>query len=114
MRKRYGQPGWRALCNSTVTVYRRDGLTRQVLQGVYFDSGVSEAVSRGTVTAQAEFLLVVPGFFEIMPGDKIIRGEGPEIRSWQALCGADLPGLVTAKDVRVRHLAGKVSHVEVR
>ena len=114
LRHRSGDAGWKWLCDSTVTVYRRDGLTRQVLDKVYFDANVSENVTAGVGTGTAGFLLVVPGPFAIAPGDKVVRGVGPEITDWAALNSADVPGLGVVKTVAERYLVDRVSHVEVR
>lgn len=113
LRRRTGEPGWRWLCCDTVTVYRREGQSRQVLENVYFDCGQSERVSAGAAEAATGFLLVIPGGFDISPGDKVVRGVGPAGR-WEDLNSADVPGLGVVRTVTQRMLAGRESHVEVR
>ncbi len=113
LRRRSGDPGWRWLCKDTVTVYRREKKNRQVIANVYFDNNVSERVSAGAATASTGFLLVIPGSFDISPGDKVVRGVGPAGR-WENLNSADVPGLGVVKSVTQRMLAGSVSHTEVR
>lgn len=114
LRRKSGEAGWRWLCDSTVTVYRRDGLTRQVLEKVYFDDSLSEHVAAGVGSAGHGFLLVVPGAFSVSPGDKVMRGIGPEITDWAGLNSADVPGLGVVNTVAQRYLVDQVSHTEVR
>lgn len=114
LKRKSGEAGWRSLCDSTVTVYRWDGLTRQVLEKVYFDDSLSESVTAGVESAGHGFLLVVPGAFDISPGDKVIRGLGPALEGWEKLNSADVPGLGIVKTVAARYLVDRVSHVEVR
>lgn len=96
------------LCCMTVTVYHREGLTRQVLRNVHWECTCEQAVSGGVASQKPGFLLVVPGEANIAPGDKIFPGVGPEAERWH-----ETPGF-TAASVKPRHYLGQVCHTEVR
>ena len=97
-----------SLCCMTVTVYHREGLTRQVMQNVHWECTYEQSRSQGIDRCRNGFLLVVPGEANIAPGDKIFPGVGPEAESWQTL-----PGFV-ASSVKPRHYMGRLCHTEVR
>lgn len=55
------------------------------------------------------------GRFTLVPGDKVLLGEGPEIaarEAWQRLVPAAVPGLVVIRDVDPKYWRGAVTHVE--
>ena len=103
-----------SLCNMTVTVYRREGLTRQVLQGVHYEFTSHREVVDGVTKLSRGFLLVVPGDALVLPGDMVLLGIGPEISRWEDLkpAGSDSLGLITS--VQRRYWNGKVCHTEAR
>ena len=89
-----------SLCAMTVTVYHREGLTRQVLEGVHFEWTGEGSVSGGVHSAGTGFLLVVPYECVMAPGDRVVQGIGPEMDSWVDTTGlptvgatAGLPGV---------------------
>ena len=85
------------LCRQSVTVYHREGLTRQ-LANVHFEA-VAEEVTTGAVTERTHgFLLVCAQDAPFAPGDRIMF-EGQEY---------------IAKSVKKRTFLGKFSHWEVR
>lgn len=93
-----------SLCCMTVTVYHREGLTRQVVKGCHLEFGEEETETCGLASRKRPFLLVVPGEADIAPGDKIFPGIGPET-----------PGeCLTVSSVKRRHFMGRVCHTEVR
>ncbi len=96
-----------ALCDRTVTVYHREGLTRRCLEGVHFEQTQSQTVNLGRAEANGEFLLVIPGADPIAPGDRVIPGEGPEVIAWDSR-------YATVQTVRQCHAFGTVSHTEAR
>jgi len=63
-----------SLCTMTVTVYHREGLTRQVLEGVHYEFNDRWDTALGRTAAGREFLLVVPGGCDLRPGDKVALG----------------------------------------
>lgn len=103
-----------SLCNMTVTVYHREGLTRQVMQGVHYEFTTRREVVGGIAQMTRGFLLVVPGARDIRPGDKVLLGIGPEIAHWEDLTveTTDTLGLVTS--VQPRYYKGNLCHTEVR
>ena len=98
-----------SLCTMTVTVYHREGLTRQVLEGVHFEWTGEGRVSGGEHTAGAGFLLVVPYECVIAPGDRVVRGIGPQMDSW-----ADTTGMPTVGSVKHRYFMNRFCHMEAR
>lgn len=98
-----------SLCTMTVTVYHREGLTREVVEGVHFEFTDELHTENGRSARTRGFLLVIPGIFGIAPGDKVALGVGPEITRWEALPHA---GVVTS--VKTRFFRGMPCHVEAR
>ena len=98
-----------SLCRDTVTVYRREGLTRRVLAGVFFEETQRKAVDVGREAREEGFLLIVPGGAELAPGDRICRGQGSEIAAWEETAG--FATIESAKQCRFR---GKLCHTEAR
>ena len=102
------------LCDQTVTVYHREGLTRRVLSGVHYEFTNHREVTGGIEQITRSFQLVIPGSFDIYPGDKVLLGIGPEITRWEDLTveNTDTLGLVTS--VQPRYYQGKRCHTEAR
>ena len=103
-----------SLCQDTVTVYHREGLTRQVLGGVHYESTNRREVEGGIARKSLGFLLVIPGCYDIRPGDKVHLGIGPELERWEELTSefCENMGLVTS--VQSRYYQGKLCHIEAR
>ena len=102
------------LCQMTVTVYHREGLTRQVLEGAHYEFTTRREVENGIAAVTRSFHLVIPGSCDIRPGDKVLLGIGPEITRWEDLTveTTDTLGLVTA--VQPRYYQGVLCHTEAR
>ena len=98
-----------SLCEDTVTVYRRESLTRRVLPGVHFEQTQSRSIDVGRALDTRGFLLIVPGGFDIRLGDRIVPGEGPELTAW-----ADTVGFATVEAVKHCRFRGRLCHTEVR
>ena len=98
----------------TVTVYHREGLTRQVLEGVHYEFTTHRQVENGIERVTRSFQLVIPGDTSICPGDKVLLGIGPEISRWEEMTveTTDTLGLVTA--VQPRYYQGTLCHTEAR
>jgi hypothetical protein len=109
LRHRQNIPLDYSLCQDTVTVYHREGLTRHILRNVRFEQTRRRTEDTGKAWAETGFLLIVPGGFPLHPGDRIAMGEGAEITSWQQTAG--LPTVETVKDC---HFRGKLAHTEAR
>ena len=98
-----------SLCQDTVTVYHREGLTRRVLEKVHLEETQRNTVDVGRVQAEENFLLIIPGEGTVVPGDRIYGGFGPHIRAW-----ADTAGFATVESVKHCRFRGKVCHTEAR
>ena len=103
-----------SLCTMTVTVYHREGLTRQVLEGVHYEFTDTQTTAQGRSTAGRDFLLVVPGGSGLKPGDKVVLGLGPELTAWEDLNTGSVATLGVAKSVRPRYFRGRLCHTEIR
>ncbi len=114
LRKRQGLPLDYSLCTMTVTVYHREGLTRQVMEGVHYEWTREGAVSGPVSQGARQFLLVVPGGADIRPGDKVVLGEGPEIESWARLNIGSDETLGVVASVKQRYFKGRLCHTEAR
>lgn len=103
-----------SLCTMTVTVYRREGLTREVLEGVHYEYTDRLQTVDGRRTCSRGFLLVVPGSCRLAPGDKVLLGIGPDLSRWEDLNVADTPTLGVIETVKPRFFRGQPCHVEAR
>ena len=103
-----------SLCDRTVTVYHREGLTRQVLSGVYYASTARRETAGGREEKKTGFQLVVPGAASLSPGDKVLPGVGPEDTPWAGLNTAEFPELGVIGAVTPRYFGGKLVHTEAR
>ena len=103
-----------SLCQMTVTVYHREGLTRRVLRGVHYEFTSHREVVGGIAQRKRSFHMVIPGGDPICPGDKVLLGVGPEISQWEDLKVEthDTLGLVTS--VQPRYYKGRLCHTEAR
>ena len=103
-----------SLCQMTVTVYHREGLTRQVIEGVHYEFTTRREVRDGVARVTRGFHLVIPGQAPIAPGDKVVLGIGPEVQRWEELtvAGTDTLGVVTS--VQPRYWQGRLCHTEAR
>ena len=102
-----------SICRMTVTVYTAADGGRHILKNVHYEITNQRIVEHGAARIQRSFLLVIPGFWDIRPGDKVVLGEGPEGLSWEQLNG-QINGLTVAGSVKPRYFDGKICHMEVR
>ena len=109
LRHRQNIPLDYSLCQDTVTVYHREGLTRHILRGVQYEQGARRSEEVGKPWNTQGFLLIVPGAFSLETGDRIAWGEAPEIAQW-----ADTAGLPTVESVRQYRFRGQICHTEAR
>lgn len=128
------------LCDQVVTLYHGDmaagfRCTRTVFRGAYWGSQTVTQHSKGGITEQSRYLLILPsgvdgrpqwvplhrwkeqpGTFTLCAGDKVLRGEGPVISTgdeWRSVISANYDDLLIVKDVKPLYLNGAVTHVEV-
>ena len=132
-----------SLCNQTVTLYHAEltngyQCTRTVFRGAFFDAKKVQTVDKTGSRETNSFVVILPsgwggrpvwadaastqllsqeqGVFSVVPGDKILLGEGPELvdrAAWAGFLPAKTQGLVVVKDVDIKHWNGTVCHVEV-
>lgn len=120
LKKRAGNPveGAYALCDQAVTVYHRNGvdsIARAVYARAFLDERKNLNVDKTGSKEANGFLLVIPGdTAAVAVGDKVMRGEGPEVSTdaeWRELVPAKVGGLVVVKYVDVKRCDGIV-HTE--
>ena len=106
------------LCNQTVTVYHKDGdtITRTVFERAFLDFRKTQSVDKTGSKEASSFLLVIPGETQtVFVGDKVMHGEGPEIRTreaWASFIPAKVPGLVVVSYADPKYWNGKIVHTE--
>ena len=103
-----------SLCTMTVTVYHREGLTRQVLDRVHYEFTDQADTAQGRARHARGFLLVIPGEYPIALGDKVVLGTGPEGMAWEDLTPAAVPTLGVVQSVKPRYFRGQPCHTEAR
>lgn len=102
------------LFDQTVTVYRvADGqVLRRVLHGCSFQKRQEMTEEKGILR---HFFLMVPGqTVGLLPGDRILEGQGPEIglEQWPEFIPAIVPELVQVKYAKGFSGLGELSHWE--
>ena len=98
------------MCNQTVTLYRRVGDTvqRRVLHGCFYR--YEDRLSQDRFVRR--FTLICPGIQDVLPGDRVFDGIGPEQVDWESFLPVNVPGLAEAAFAGPWHLGGKVVHWE--
>lgn len=101
------------LCDMTITVYHREGLTREVITNAYYEFSDKRSTEGGIARCDRNFLLIVPAPCALHCGDKVVLGVGPET-SWSSLHipGVDTLGII--ETVKPRYFRGKLCHLEAR
>lgn len=113
------------LCCDTVTLYHPDNaaqtVRRTVLRGVYWQQGQRELPDTGGTRQATAMLLVVPDGaarfgtdYTLTPGDRLCRGEGPELTwaDWPGFLPATRPDTAVVQYVMPLWWRGKPHHVE--
>ena len=118
IRKRTSPVDYR-LCKQTVTIYHWDGkesYTRKVFYNAFLDFRKTRNVDKTGSSEANGFLLVIPGEgVPVAVGDKVIRGDGPEISdraAWAGFIPVKVPGLVVVKWVDPKYWHGSIVHTE--
>lgn len=102
-----------SLCRMTVTVYRHRDASRHVVKNVHYEFTDLREILQGKARRSRSFLLVIPGLWEIQPGDKVVLGEGPEGLNWEQLNGS-VATLGVVRSVKPRYFNGRICHMEAR
>ena len=103
-----------SLCSQTVTLYRKMGadIRRQVHRNVYLSCRVSTPTEPYGKSKEKKFLLIIPGDFPLLPGDRIFAGIGPETVDWQSFLPAAVPELYEVSFAKPCYWDGNLTHWE--
>ncbi len=104
------------LFDKTVTVYRKeDGkVFRRVIENCYLSREDCLQSDISGCRKERKFLLIVPGDYSILPGDRVYEGIGPEIGEdqWAGFIPVKVEKLMEVAYAKAYSWAGKTSHVE--
>jgi len=105
------------LWNKTVTVYRRADaqVQRQVVRCCHLEKEDVQKLTAGGTRLQRRFFLAVPGSAgELLAGDRIFAGIGPEVSlaQWNTFTPARVPELMEAAYAKPYYIAGVLHHTE--
>ena len=101
-----------SLCSMTVTVYDPQG-GRRVIGNTHYEFTRQQQTAGGKTSAEAGFLLVIPGEDPIAPGDRVVLGVGGDC-PWEELNPAQTPTLGIVRTVKPRYFLGRPCHTEAR
>ncbi len=105
-----------SLCRDTVTLYGLRGgrVRRQVVEKSMYRYRVSEVLDREGRRHQAKCLLIIPGYVDLRPGDRVYAGVGPELTAseWAAFLPVQVPGLTQISTVTPYFFMGRLRHIE--
>ena len=102
-----------SLCNQTVTIYRKAGekITRKTVNGFLSVKMAMPTESYGK-SLEKTFQLIIPGDFEIFPGDRVFAGIGPETLDWKTFIPASIPELYEVSFAKPCYWEGEPVHWE--
>ncbi len=102
------------LCCQTVTLYRKNpmGIRRQVVHNAFYSYLDVYSQQQEGLFVDRTCLLVLPGQWDIAPGDRVFEGEGPQTVDWDRFVPALVPGLTQLTYARPYFWRGQVCHVE--
>ena len=105
-----------SLCQQTVTVYQKKGeaISRKIAENCYFSQNISTPTEPYGKSKEKKFLLIIPGDFDLQPGDRIYDGIGPEEVEWQMFVPAFTDDLYEVGRVKKQQWENEVTHVEGR
>lgn len=105
-----------SLCNQTVTLYRLrgDALHRQVVEKAFYQWERREHPEELGIRQDTVFTLILPGQWELQPGDRVFSGIGPVIskNQWAGFIPACVEGLSQVQYVKKFSWQGAVCHTE--
>lgn len=105
-----------SLCDETVTLYRRteDGVLRRVIPNARYIWEEHLTTDASGAHQERKFLLILPGQRDILPGDRVVGGIGPQITKaqWSTFLPVNTPGLSQVAYIKPCHYLGAVCHIE--
>ena len=105
-----------SLCRDTVTLYRLcgDEVRRWALDNCFLQMGEKLVEDSYSPQLQRNFLLIVPPEQQVLPGDRVIDGPGPQVglAQWDGFIPANVPGLCLVQYVQRYYVLGSHSHTE--
>ena len=105
-----------SLCDQTVTFYRKTGdeIIRKVADNCHLSCKVRISTEPYGKSMEKKFLLIIPGDFDLQPGDRVYEGIGSEEVNWQTFVPAFTENLYEIGRVKKQLWEGEVTHVEGR
>lgn len=102
------------LCDQTVTVYRKngEGITRKVAENCHLSRTYSTSTENYGKSRSKKFLLIIPGDFTLLPGDRVFDGIGPETVVWEQFVPALVPELYELSYAKPCFWEGDIAHWE--
>ena len=102
------------LCRQTVTLYRKTGdeVLRRVAENCFYSWQDCMEEREDGIRFQRKCFLVTP--VEIMPGDRVLEGVGPEIEKseWTAFLPVYVPTLSELVYADAKYFLGRLHHYE--
>ena len=103
-----------SLCDQTVTFYRKigDEIHRKVADNCHLSCKVRIATEPHGKSMEKKFLLMIPGDFPLLPGDRVFDGVGPVEVAWKTFVPALVPELCQVSFVKPCFWDGEITHWE--
>lgn len=103
-----------SLCNQTVTIYRKvgEGVSRKVAENCYLSRKTTTPTEHYGKSMEKKFLLMIPGDFPLLPGDRVFDGVGPVEVAWKTFVPALVPELCQVSFVKPCFWDGEITHWE--
>lgn len=97
-----------------MTIYRENGdkVERTIVENCYFEYSVEETTDMLGRSREVKCFLAAPVGVSVCPGDRVLRGVGPEVSSWAALLPAIANGVAEIRYARLCLLHGQPHHIE--
>lgn len=101
-----------SLCCQTVTLYCRRGqeIARQVVDSACYSYRTRQVTDELGTRQETLFELILPGDWDLHPGDRVYDGIGPEIVDWRHFVPVSIPGLAQVQFVQPCFWDGAVCH----
>lgn len=105
-----------SLCDQTVTLYRyRDGnVHRQVVDNAWYSYQTEQVTDEQGSRRETLFWLIIPGDADLLPGDRVYDGIGPDITQakWPGFLPVCVAGLSQVQYVKPCFWQGQLCHTE--